>query len=122
MDDVQEVSCYVRALELGVQRIREEHPITFRLITDMHQALMTSGRGINKAPGEFRKNQVWIGAHRADEATFVPTPANELANLGGAIFYSAVKLSKCLCTSVIRLYDVIFKNLTICNFKKPSLS
>lgn len=79
MDDVQEVSCYVSALELGVQRIREGHPITFRLLTELHNALMTSGRGINKGPGEFRKNQVWIGGHRADEATFVPTPANELA-------------------------------------------
>lgn len=79
MDDVQEVSCYVSALELGVQRIREGHPITFRLLTELHKALMTSGRGISKGPGEFRKNQVWIGGHRADEATFVPTPANELA-------------------------------------------
>jgi Fic family protein len=80
MDDVQEVSCYVNALSLGVQRIREGHPITFRLISELHQALMTSGRGINKAPGEFRKNSVWIGGHRADEATFVPPPAIELAN------------------------------------------
>jgi Fic family protein len=80
MDDVQEVSCYVSALELGVQRIREGHPITFRLLTELHEALMTSGRGLNKGPGEFRKNQVWIGGHRADEATFVPAPANELAN------------------------------------------
>lgn len=80
MDDVQEVSCYVSALELGVQRIREEQPISFRLLTELHQALMTSGRGISKAPGEFRKNQVWIGGYRADEATFVPTPANELDN------------------------------------------
>lgn len=80
MDDVQEVSCYVSALELGMQRIREGHPISFRLLTEMHEALMTSGRGISKGPGEFRKNQVWIGGHRADEATFVPAPANELAN------------------------------------------
>ncbi|WP_417528382.1 Fic family protein [Marinomonas shanghaiensis] len=79
MDDVQEVSCYVSALELGVKRIREDHPITFRLITELHAALMTSGRGISKGPGEFRKNQVWIGGHRADEATFVPPPANEIA-------------------------------------------
>lgn len=41
---------------------------------------MTSGRGINKGPGEFRQNQVWIGGHRVDEAIFVPAPANELAN------------------------------------------
>ncbi|MGI0119231.1 Fic family protein [Zooshikella sp. RANM57] len=85
MDDVQEVSCYVSALELGVQRIREGHPITFRLLTEIHRALMTSGRGISKGPGEFRKNQVWIGGHRADEATFVPTPANELANCWAAL-------------------------------------
>lgn len=78
MDDVQEVSCYVNALSLGVQRIREGQPITFRLLTELHKALMTSGRGINKGPGEFRRNQVWIGGHRADEATFVPPPANEL--------------------------------------------
>ena len=80
MDDVQEVSCYVNALQLGIQRIHEGHPITFRLLTELHTALMTSGRGINKGPGEFRKNQVWIGGHRADEATFVPTPADELAD------------------------------------------
>lgn len=80
MDDVQEVSCYVNALSLGVQRIREGQPIAFRLLTELHRALMTSGRGINKSPGEFRRNQVWIGGHRADEAEFVPTPANELAN------------------------------------------
>jgi Fic family protein len=80
MDDVQEVSCYVSALNLGITRIREGKPISYRLVTELHQALMTSGRGINRSPGEFRKNQVWIGGHRPDEATFVPTPANELAN------------------------------------------
>ncbi|CAA0081130.1 Adenosine monophosphate-protein transferase SoFic [Zhongshania aliphaticivorans] len=80
MDDVQEVSCYVNALSLGMQRIDEGHPIAFRLLMELHQSLMTSGRGINKQPGAFRNNQVWIGGHRADEATFVPAPANELAH------------------------------------------
>jgi Fic family protein len=80
MDDVQEVSCYVSALNLGIQRIREEIPISYRLLVELHQALMTSGRGTNRCPGEFRKSQVWIGGHRPDEATFVPPPANELAD------------------------------------------
>lgn len=80
MDDVQEVSCYVSALNLGIQRIREDHPITFRLIIELHRALMTSGRGTKRCPGEFRKTQVWISGHRPDEATFVPAPANEIAN------------------------------------------
>ena len=79
MDDVQEVSCYVNALTLGVERINQGNPITIRLVKELHQALMTSGRGIQRGPGEFRTNQVWIGGHRADEATFVPPPANEIA-------------------------------------------
>jgi len=79
MNDVQEVSCYVSAFHLGIQRIREGQPLSFRLITELHQILMTSGRGVNRCPGKFRKSQVWIGGLRADEATFVPTPANELA-------------------------------------------
>lgn len=85
MDDVQEVSCYVNALTLGVERIRQGHAISFRLLTEVHQALMTSGRGIQRGPGEFRRNQVWIGGHRADEATFVPPPANQLADCWAAL-------------------------------------
>jgi len=80
MDDVQEVSCYVSALNLGIQRVREQQPISFRLLIELHQALMTSGRGVNRSPGEFRKTQVWIGGHRPDEATFVPSPANTLTD------------------------------------------
>ena len=80
MDDVQEVSCYVSALNLGIERIREGNPITYRLITEIHQTLMTSGRGVNRSPGEFRRSQVWVGGHRPDEATFVPAPANVLAD------------------------------------------
>lgn len=79
MDDVQEVSCYVSALTLGVQRIREGYPITIRLVRELHQALMTHGRGADKSPGDFRQNQVWLGAHRPDEAVFVPPPANRIA-------------------------------------------
>lgn len=85
MDDVQEVSCYVKALNLGVQRIREGLPITYRLLSESHAALMTSGRGVQRAPGEFRRNQVWIGGHRADEAVFVPPPANKLAETFAAL-------------------------------------
>jgi Fic family protein len=47
--------------------------------------LMTSGRGIQRGPGEFRRNQVWIGGHRADEAVFVPPPANALAGCFSAL-------------------------------------
>lgn len=85
LDDVQEVSCYVKALTLGVERIRQGHPISFRLLSEVHAVLMTSGRGVQRSPGEFRRNQVWIGGHRADEATFVPPPANQLADCWTAL-------------------------------------
>ncbi|WP_387462950.1 Fic family protein [Photorhabdus sp. RM323S] len=85
MDDVQEVSCYVNALSLGVQRIQESYPITFRLIKELHKVSMISGRGISRGPGEFCQNQVWIGGHRADEAAFIPPPANELADCWAAL-------------------------------------
>jgi Fic family protein len=85
LDDVQEVSCYVKAMTLGVERLRAGDPITFRLLTEIHQVLMTSGRGAQRGPGEFRRNQVWIGGHRADEAIFVPPPANEIAGCWTAL-------------------------------------
>lgn len=85
LDDVQEVSCYVKAMSLGVERIRQNQPISFRLLTEVHQVLMTSGRGVQRSPGEFRRNQVWIGGHRADEATFVPPPANQIADCWAAL-------------------------------------
>ena len=80
IDDVQEVSCYVNAMDLGIKRIRQGNPVSYRLLIEMHRALMTSGRGVNRSPGEFRRSQVWIGGHRPDEATFVPAPANTLAD------------------------------------------
>ncbi|MCA1771067.1 MAG: Fic family protein [Halomonas sp.] len=80
MDDVQEVSCYVNALTLGMQRIREGFPISHRLVMEVHTALMTSGRGINRGPGLFRGSQVWLGGHRPDEAVFVPLPPQYIAD------------------------------------------
>ncbi len=79
MDDAQEVSCYVNALNLGVKRVQDGEPITFRLITELHQVLMTSGRGVNRGPGEFRKNQVWIGGASPEYAVFIPPPATHIA-------------------------------------------
>lgn len=85
MDDVQEVSCYVNALTLGVQRIREGFPVSHRLAMEIHTALMTSGRGINRGPGEFRSSQVWLGGHRPDEAVFVPPPPQSIDDCWSAL-------------------------------------
>jgi Fic family protein len=74
LDDVTEVSNYVRALEHGMARLNGGFPLSNRLIREMHAELLSRGRGSNKAPGEFRRSQNWVGGTRPGNAAFVPPP------------------------------------------------
>jgi len=78
LDDVVEVSNYIAALEHGVARLREDFPLSNRLLREMHAALMSRGRGSEKQPGEFRRSQNWIGGTRPGNARFVPPPPHEV--------------------------------------------
>ena len=78
LDDVVEVSNYVAALDLGLQRLAAEFPLSSRLIREIHSVLLASGRGSNKDPGEFRRSQNWIGGTRPGNAVFVPPPPAEV--------------------------------------------
>lgn len=78
VNDVQEVSNYVAALEHGMKRLREGFPISLRLIREIHEILLSKGRGSGKQPGEFRTSQNWIGGTRPGNARFVPPPAEEV--------------------------------------------
>lgn len=80
LDDVVEVSNYVAALEHGLRRLREGFPLSNRLIREIHGVLLSQGRGHNKAPGEFRRSQNWIGGRRPGVAHFVPPPASSVAD------------------------------------------
>lgn len=80
IDDVEEVSNYVAALNHGLQRLREDFPISVRLLKELHKILLTSGRGSSKQPGELRKTQNWVGGTRPGNAVFVPPPADQLPN------------------------------------------
>ncbi len=74
MDDVREVSNYVAAMNHGLARIREGFPISLRLLREIHDILLRSGRGENKEPGQFRRSQVWLGGPSPAQAEFVPPP------------------------------------------------
>lgn len=74
LDDVTEVSNYVAALEHGLKRLKEGFPLCLRLIREIHEKLLSRGRGNNKQPGEFRRTQNWIGGSRPGNAYFVPPP------------------------------------------------
>jgi Fic family protein len=84
-DDVVEVSNYVAALEHGMARLREGLPLCNRLLREMHAHLMARGRGRDKAPGEFRRSQNWIGGTRPGNARFVPPPPQEVEPCMGAL-------------------------------------
>jgi len=79
--DVKEVQNYVRALEFGIERLRDL-PISIRLIREIHRILMKGVRGEHATPGELRKSQNWIGAPgcNLENATYVPPPPGDLGN------------------------------------------
>lgn len=74
--DRQEVRNYIDALQLGLDRIADGHPITLNLVLELHAALMAGVRGHEKSPGQFRTIQNWIGGRQRDgsDAVFVPPP------------------------------------------------
>jgi Fic family protein len=81
MDDLNEVINYVKALEFGLLKIREED-ISGRLIKEMHKILMSGVRGKDKDPGEYKTNQNWIGrSYDIMEADFVPASPRSVPGL-----------------------------------------
>ncbi|MBA3812923.1 MAG: Fic family protein [Alphaproteobacteria bacterium] len=78
LDDVEEVSNYVSAINYGVQRLKGGFPLSLRLIREIHAVLLSGGRGTQKMPGEFRRSQNWIGGTRPGNALFVPPPSEDL--------------------------------------------
>jgi len=78
LDDVQEVSNYVAAMNHGLKRLREGFPVSLRLFREMHGVMLKDGRGAHKQPGEFRRSQNWLGGTRPGNAVFVPPPPEQL--------------------------------------------
>ena len=72
-EDVGEVVNYVAAMNYGLKRLKE-FPLCLRLIREIHEVLLSNGRGSNRNPGEFRKTQNWIGPAGCTlaDARFVP--------------------------------------------------
>lgn len=71
--DVTEVVNYVQAMNYGLER-SATLPLSLRLVREIHGQLLTNVRGSEKTPGEFRKDQNWIGPANCTihRATFVP--------------------------------------------------
>jgi Fic family protein len=75
---VTEVVNYVRAMNLGLERLATL-PLSLRLLREIHAELLRGARGSERTPGEFRRSQNWIGPERCSlaEARYVPPPPDE---------------------------------------------
>ncbi len=78
LEDVEEVSNYVRAISYGLERLKNDFPLSLRLVKEIHSLLLSGGRGAAQLPGEFRRSQNWIGGTRPGNAHFVPPPVEHL--------------------------------------------
>ena len=76
--DTADVANYVKAMRHGLKRLGEGFPLSLRLIREMHEVLLQSGRGSRSTPGEFRTSQNWIGGSRPGNALYVPPPVIQM--------------------------------------------
>lgn len=79
-EDLREVQNYVVALEEGITLLGEL-PLSVRLVRELHARLMRGVRGGEASPGEFRREQNWIGGQSIESATYVPPPPERLDEL-----------------------------------------
>jgi len=77
--DIQEILNYRRAMATAVKKL-QERPLCLNLIKELHAILLDSARGRNRAPGEFRRIQNFIGPPGCsmETATFVPPSADRV--------------------------------------------
>jgi len=73
LQDILEISNYRKALYAAREYLKD-YPIRLGFVLELHRILMNSVRGQDKTPGEFRKDQNWIGSHGCsiEQASFVP--------------------------------------------------
>jgi Fic family protein len=81
IEDVEETANYIVALNYAITSVTSGRlPISSRLLREAHRRLLTGGRGGDKAPGRFRRTQIWLGGATPAEARFVPPPPQQVAD------------------------------------------
>lgn len=78
--DAEEVLNYRRAMRITTGEL-VHRPLSQHLLRQAHAVLMEGVRGRDKAPGQYRRQQNWIGEHHCalEDASFVPIPQVQLA-------------------------------------------
>jgi Fic family protein len=82
--DIQEIINYRQAMGQAVKSLKKR-PLCLNMVKELHATLLNSVRGRNKAPGEFRRVQNFIGSAgcTAETASFVPPSVDRLREAMG---------------------------------------
>jgi len=80
--DIQEIINYRNALEYAVDYLKKK-PISLNLLKKIHCVLLDNVRGRNKARGQFRDKQNYIGINGTpiEQASYIPPPPERLMEL-----------------------------------------
>lgn len=73
-----EVYSYTQAVKRAQSLIQDGLPISSRLIREAHSRLMFFGRGADKAPGQFKRDQNYVADRRNRRILFIPISADRL--------------------------------------------
>ena len=83
--DVAETVNYITAMNHGLARMEAGHPLSVRLIREVHALLLEGVRGGSAGAGEFRRVQNWLGGTRPSNARFVPPPPQDVPDAMGRL-------------------------------------
>jgi len=70
--EVLETILYRRAFQTAQSSIEKGYPISSHLIRTIHQQLLSFGRGAEKSPGSFKKEQNYLADKIKQKILFIP--------------------------------------------------
>ncbi|WP_424409491.1 Fic family protein [Pasteurella sp. PK-2025] len=76
--DIIETVLYQRTLKNTQKAMADGYPLSKSLLKGMHQQLLSFGRGANKSPGEFKKEQNYLADTLKKSILFVPISPEKL--------------------------------------------
>lgn len=76
--EVIETILYRRALNAAQNQIEQGYPLSASLVKSIHRQLLSWGRGATKSPGQFKREQNYVGNRDSRVIRFIPISPEQL--------------------------------------------